>query len=444
MGAQLRVVRRRIRSVQSTMKITRAMELIASSRIVKAQQRVEASRPYAVQLTQAMEDVAAQTGTVSHPLLEQRSDPAKVGVLVVTSDRGLAGSYNSNVLKIAEQQSGSIRARGLEPVLYVAGKKGVGYFRFRGVPIQQDWQGHSEVPGYEMAVEIGRRADRGLRASARSTSSTACTRTSGRRSRCAPPSNGSCRSRRRRSAGDRHGAPRRVPVRARAGGDPRPPAAAVRHHQGVRRAPGVGGIGERRAPSRDEGRDRQRGGAHQGLHQAGQPGPPGRDHHGDQRDRGRGGGPVRRIGRVTMSATTTESEACRRPGPRRRTRGARHRPGGRRRVPADGAAGDQHGAPDRRDAGRRDDDDHVRGRPAHRRQPGPHDRAEAHRRHGARRAGQQHGLADQRAGRRRRPGPRLQRAGRAARHDRGPDPRRRPLADPPRQPAVRRAGAEVA
>ena len=155
MGAQLRVVRRRIRSVQSTMKITRAMELIASSRIVKAQQRVEAARPYAIQLTQAMEDVAAQAGSVAHPLLEDREQPARVGVLVVTSDRGLAGSYNSNVLKIAEQQIESIRARGLEPVLYISGKKGVGYFRFRAVPIHREWQGHSEVPTYEVAQEVG-------------------------------------------------------------------------------------------------------------------------------------------------------------------------------------------------------------------------------------------------------------------------------------------------
>ena len=137
------------------MKITRAMELIASSRIVKAQQRVEAARPYAIQLTQAMEDVAAQAGSVAHPLLEDREQPARVGVLVVTSDRGLAGSYNSNVLKIAEQQIESIRARGLEPVLYVSGKKGVGYFRFRAVPIHREWQGHSEVPTYEVAQEVG-------------------------------------------------------------------------------------------------------------------------------------------------------------------------------------------------------------------------------------------------------------------------------------------------
>src|SRR5471030_3017548 len=125
MGAQLRVVRRRIKSVQSTKKITRAMELIASSRIVKAQQRVEASRPYAAQLTAAMEDIARQTGSMVHPLLEERETPAKVGVLLVTSDRGLAGSYNANVIKVGEELLKGIRARGLEPVVYVIGKKGV-------------------------------------------------------------------------------------------------------------------------------------------------------------------------------------------------------------------------------------------------------------------------------------------------------------------------------
>jgi F-type H+-transporting ATPase subunit gamma len=136
MGAQLRVVRRRIRSVQSTKKITRAMELIASSRIVKAQQRVEASRPYAVQLTEAMEDLARNSGSFSHPLLEERSEPAKAGVLVCTSDRGLAGAYAANVIKEAEGVLHEVQRRGLEPVLYVSGKKGVGYFRFadaRGV-----------------------------------------------------------------------------------------------------------------------------------------------------------------------------------------------------------------------------------------------------------------------------------------------------------------------
>jgi len=156
MGAQLRVVRRRIRSVQSTKKITRAMELIASSRIVKAQQRVEQARPYAEQLTRAMEDLAANAGTLSHPLLADRPSPARIGVLAVTSDRGLAGAYSANVIKEAESVLKDVRARGLEPVLYVVGKKGVGYFRFRGVAMRADWQGFSEVPVYDKAEEIGR------------------------------------------------------------------------------------------------------------------------------------------------------------------------------------------------------------------------------------------------------------------------------------------------
>ena len=137
------------------MKITRAMELIASSRILKAQARVEAARPYAAQLTSAMEDLASRAGSLSHPLLDERETPAKVGVLVVTSDRGLAGSYNSNVLKIAEQAVADVRRRGLEPVVYVVGKKGVGYFRFRSVPMRRSWQGFSEVPPYTKAEEIG-------------------------------------------------------------------------------------------------------------------------------------------------------------------------------------------------------------------------------------------------------------------------------------------------
>ena len=156
MGAKLRVVRRRIRSVQSTKKITRAMELIASSRIVKAQTRVEASRPYAEQLTKAMEDVASRSSSIDHPLLEHREHATKIGVLVITSDRGLAGAYNANVLKIAEQHLREIRAGEKEPVLYVVGKKGVGYFRFRGVPIRDSWQGFSEVPPYEKAEVVGR------------------------------------------------------------------------------------------------------------------------------------------------------------------------------------------------------------------------------------------------------------------------------------------------
>jgi len=132
------------------------MELIASSRIVKAQQRVEQSRPYAVQLTTAMEDLAANAAGLTHPLLQDRESPARAGVLVITSDRGLAGAYSTNALRQAESVVRDARQRGLEPVLYVVGKKGVTYFRFRGVAMRATWQGFSEVPVYERAEEIGR------------------------------------------------------------------------------------------------------------------------------------------------------------------------------------------------------------------------------------------------------------------------------------------------
>src|ERR671919_597550 len=154
MAGKLRTVRRRIRSVQSTMKITRAMELIAASRIRKAQQRVLAARPYAEQLTSAMEDVARQTGALVHPLLEERPNPERAAVFVVTSDRGLAGAYNANVLRRAERLMGRLRGGGIEAVLYVVGRKGQSYFRFRQVPVERGWADFSEVPEYRHADEV--------------------------------------------------------------------------------------------------------------------------------------------------------------------------------------------------------------------------------------------------------------------------------------------------
>lgn len=156
MGAKLRQVRRRIRSVQSTMKITRAMELIAASRIVRAQQRVQAARPYADLLTRAMEDVARHAGSLDHPLLEERQDTERAAVFVVTSDRGLAGAYNANVLRRAERLAGRLRGEGVAPVLYVAGRKGQSYFRFRGADVEEAWTGVSEVPSYADAERIAR------------------------------------------------------------------------------------------------------------------------------------------------------------------------------------------------------------------------------------------------------------------------------------------------
>ncbi len=154
MGAQLRVYRRRIRSVQSTKKITRAMELIAASRIVKAQQRVSAAQPYTRQLTRVISALASQS-TIDHPLLQEQTDETRAAVLVITSDRGLAGAYNANAIRTAEQLIARLKADGKEPVLYVVGRKGVGYYRFRNRPIAASWTGFSERPSFSDAKQIG-------------------------------------------------------------------------------------------------------------------------------------------------------------------------------------------------------------------------------------------------------------------------------------------------
>jgi len=152
-GAQLRVYRRRIRSVTSTKKITRAMELIAASRIVKAQQRVTAAQPYARQITRVISALASQS-TVDHPLLQEQADEARAAVLVITSDRGLAGGYNANALKTAAQLEELLRSEGKTPVAYLVGRKAVGFYRFRGREIEESWTGFSEQPTYEDAREV--------------------------------------------------------------------------------------------------------------------------------------------------------------------------------------------------------------------------------------------------------------------------------------------------
>jgi F-type H+-transporting ATPase subunit gamma len=153
MGAGLRVYRRRIRSVTSTKKITRAMELIAASRIVKAQQRVTAAKPYARQITRVISALASQS-TVDHPLLQEQADETRAAVLVITSDRGLAGGYNANALKTAAQLEELLRSEGKTPVAYLVGRKAVGYYRFRGRDVEQSWTGFSEQPSYEDAREV--------------------------------------------------------------------------------------------------------------------------------------------------------------------------------------------------------------------------------------------------------------------------------------------------
>jgi F-type H+-transporting ATPase subunit gamma len=155
MAAQIRVLRRRIRSTQSIKKITRAMELIATSRIAKARARVDESRPYAEQITLVLAQLA-QRAALDHPLLVERENTKKAAVLVVTSDRGQAGGYNNNVLKEAEALQSLLREQGKEPVLYVIGRKGVNYYRFRRREVTASWTGFSEQPSYADAAEVTR------------------------------------------------------------------------------------------------------------------------------------------------------------------------------------------------------------------------------------------------------------------------------------------------
>jgi F-type H+-transporting ATPase subunit gamma len=152
MAAQIRVLRRRIRSTQSIKKITRAMELIATSRIMRARARVDAARPYAEQITAVLTELA-NNSALDHPLLVERENPKRAAVLVVTSDRGQCGGYNVNVLKEAEQLQQLLREQGKEPVLYVIGRKGVSYYRFRKRKVEQAWTGFSEQPTYANAAE---------------------------------------------------------------------------------------------------------------------------------------------------------------------------------------------------------------------------------------------------------------------------------------------------
>ena len=150
MGAELRVYRRRIRSVESTKKITKAMELIAASRIVKAQSRMLASRPYTEELTRALGELSKDTA-LRHPMLSGVDEPRRTGILLVTSDRGLAGGYNANAIKAANELADRLQSEGREVVRYVIGRKGVGYFNFRRIPLAGTWTGFSEQPTFEHA-----------------------------------------------------------------------------------------------------------------------------------------------------------------------------------------------------------------------------------------------------------------------------------------------------
>jgi F-type H+-transporting ATPase subunit gamma len=154
MAATLRAVRARIRAVKSIAKITRAQELIASSRIVRAQQRTRAAEPYARELTTAVEAVVSGSSTISHPLITEPARLRRAAMLVITSDGGFAGAYNANVLR----ESARLRQRHDEnqvaTVTYVTGRKGIGWHRFRDIEVAQDWGGFSVRPSYADAEAV--------------------------------------------------------------------------------------------------------------------------------------------------------------------------------------------------------------------------------------------------------------------------------------------------
>ena len=146
--ANLRELRSRIRGVSSIKKITKAQELIATSRISKAQARVAAAKPYAEEITKVLSELAAASSNLNHPLLTERENPSRAAVLVITSDSGMCGGYNANVLKRAEELLTTLRSEGKEPVLYVMGNKGLTYYTFRRRSVSGSWTGFSQQPHY--------------------------------------------------------------------------------------------------------------------------------------------------------------------------------------------------------------------------------------------------------------------------------------------------------
>ncbi|MEU0742739.1 F0F1 ATP synthase subunit gamma [Streptomyces sp. NPDC006134] len=153
MGAQLRVYKRRIRSVTATKKITKAMEMIAASRVVKAQRKVAASTPYARELTRAVTAVGTGSNT-RHPLTTEAENPTRAAVLLLTSDRGLAGAFNSNAIKAAEQLTERLEREGKQVDTYIVGRRGVAHYNFRERTIAESFTGFTDEPTYADAKKV--------------------------------------------------------------------------------------------------------------------------------------------------------------------------------------------------------------------------------------------------------------------------------------------------
>lgn len=147
MVASLRELRERNRSVKATQKITRAMELIAASRITKAQAAARATLPYTRELNRAVSAVTHHSD-ITHPLTTERDESGRSAILIITSDRGLAGPYSSNVIRMAERLTQTILNEGREVVTYMTGRKGIAYYEYRKRPLEQSWAGFSDKPTY--------------------------------------------------------------------------------------------------------------------------------------------------------------------------------------------------------------------------------------------------------------------------------------------------------
>lgn len=153
MAATLRELRGRIRSAGAIKKITKAQELIATSRVGRAQARLVSARPYSSQITKMLTDLSAEAA-LDHPLLVERPNPTRAGVLVVSSDRGLCGAYNANIYRRCEELFTLLREEGKTPVLYTVGRKALNYYKFRDWDITESWAGFSEQPKIEDAQKI--------------------------------------------------------------------------------------------------------------------------------------------------------------------------------------------------------------------------------------------------------------------------------------------------
>lgn len=151
--AQIRVLKQKIKATQSTQKLVKAQELIATSRIAKSQARVAASTPYANQITDVLTALATAS-SLDHPLLAERENARRIGILLLTSDRGLCGGFNANAIKAAEELAALVREQGREPVMFIVGRKGLAYYTFRGRPVAASWSGFSEKPTYADAEEV--------------------------------------------------------------------------------------------------------------------------------------------------------------------------------------------------------------------------------------------------------------------------------------------------